>query len=174
MKKGIKIVLVSFVGIVITACSTSNETKEFNEKTSGELNGIASKQLTESKKENYPEPSKMALITSDGLYKMKRGAFSWSVFNNKTKETKTTHVDIVGPLGSVTLNDALPLTVSEEITFNFEFEPYRLEINIWEQDGTSSTYSSISDIQERGKYVVEFIAFYEQGTVTYVNAFDLK
>ena len=116
----------------------------------------------------------MSLFTSDGLYETKRGAYSWSVYNEKTKETSTENVDIEGPLGLVKGNDALPLTVAGDISFKFEFEPYRVDINVWNEDGTSSTYSSFSDIQERGRYVVEFVAFFEQGTVTYVNAFDLK
>jgi hypothetical protein len=179
LKKVIRIVCLSLVGILLTACGTS-DANEINEKTSSEnanaqsTSNVASRQIAESKNENYPEPSTMALITSDGLYQTKRGTYSWSVVNEKTKETRETLVDIEDPLGLVTVNNALPLTVNGDITFKFEFEPYRVDINVWEQDGSSSTYASISDIQERGNYVVEFVAFFEQGTVTYVNAFDLK
>ena len=162
MKKVCKIVFLSIIAILLAACST-NHKESFSNSEPKHLN-----------LENYPEPSKMSLLTTDGLFDTKRGSYSWSVRNEKTKETVTKHVDIVGPLELVKVDDALPLTIAGEISYKFDFEPKQVSINVWNQDGSLKTYSSISEIQERGKYVLEFVSEFEQGTVTYVNAFDLK
>ena len=163
MKKFFKGVGIYLLVFMLFACST----EQTNMKSSEETTEKALKQ-------SFKEPSKLSLITSDGIYTTIRGAYSWSVLNKKTNESITTMVDIEGPLNLVKLDDALPLSVDTEIEMEFQFAPNNVLINVWHQNGTSVTYNTFQEIVERGAYVVEFVAEFKQGTVTYVNAFNLK
>ncbi len=139
---------------LLTGCTTSN-----NEAVQGQ---------------DKAKLSTLALTNDGTLIKTIRGAYSWTIIDEATGNAKIEMVDIAAPPGLVSINDAVPFSLSKPTVLTFEHNPVSYKINIWNEEEIIATYTSFADIKERGPCIIEIAAIWDEGNITYVAAIDIK
>ena len=125
-------------------------------------------------KEEQPELPALAFTNGETFIKTIRGAFSWTVLNEKTNEKQTWMVDIEAPPALVNIGDAVPFSISQSTVLTFGQVPTRYTINIWDEETIVASYHSFNDIKERGPHIIEIIGQWDISHVAYVAAIDIK
>lgn len=102
-----------------------------------------------------------------------QGGYSWSYFDSKTGQMVNMEVDSVPSTELVNIEDAKNVHLNEPITLNFEKEPLKYEIRVYDHhDNLIATYNNFKDVKEKGKAKYEILVTWEEGTGRYAIALD--
>ena len=140
--------------------------------TASDRNEAEAEQLKQ--KEEVLELPSLAFTNGNTFIKYIRGAFSWTVVNDKTNEKQTWMVDIEAPPGLVNIGDAVPFSISQATVLTFGQVPTNYTINIWDEETMVASYHLFTDIKERGPYIIEIVGLWDEGEVAYVAAIDIQ
>lgn len=135
---------------------------------------IDEKQVTESNVSDIPSTEhilpKLDLLVNEQKIRTSFGIYSWSYTDPKTGENNGVEASALAPFEIVNLENAIAVNVDKMIQLNFEQNPNNYQIKLWNEKEVVSTYTSFADVKEKGKYAVEIVAHFDEGTVTYVCA----
>lgn len=121
------------------------------------------------------QPPPLTLTIGEQTIKTSLGLQSWSYIDRTTGEQIGIQAETLPPTEVVDLDNAKVVDLTMPIHLDFEHEPDRYEIRIWNSDHTvTSTYTDWSDIKEKGKVVCEILATWQQGTASYAFALHIQ
>jgi hypothetical protein len=171
LKKLLFLLRLSCLALVLAACSTSN-TEPSNLETDEDYAAANARKIMASEQQ-FEQPSSILIVADSGPVVGEVGEYSWVIAEGAAM--KNTLVDSDPAFKLVDLNQAVPLTVAEKNSIQFDFEPNAYEVILWTADGKEvNRYTSLAAINEKGPYVVEIFANFPQGDVHYAFAFDLQ
>ncbi|MCT8136661.1 hypothetical protein H1D32_02190 [Anaerobacillus sp. CMMVII] len=111
-------------------------------------------------------PPKLFVTSGENSIRARHGVYSWSY---ALKDGTHTGIEASAdaPPGIV---QKVPLNVdrNDELSLDFEIEPYRYLIRTWDEDNTiTGEFKSIDLTEHEGTVIFEVLAYFEQGTVSY-------
>lgn len=119
------------------------------------------------------KPPNLKLTIGEEVIKTYRGAYRWSYFDKSTGQEVTTNTDYAPPTEMVNIEKGVRVNLTEPVKLNFEIEPTRYEIRVWDNNNVIETYNTFDEIKEKGKYIIEIVVTWEESTATYVVALEI-
>lgn len=120
--------------------------------------------------ESITVPPGLRIQVGDETLEPVLGTYSWSVENEDGTFTGI-EADSAAPPALVRTLDPVPVTSDTEVTLDFEVEPDRYTVRIWDEDNTVLSESTDIDLSGEGEVIYEIWARWPQGTASY--AFSL-
>ncbi|MBD8035911.1 DUF4362 domain-containing protein [Solibacillus sp. A46] len=114
------------------------------------------------------------LVIGDQTIKIYKGAYSWSSFDASTGETTTTMTDHASPNQMMETVQEIEVNLNEPVEITFDSEPTKVEFNIWNESGITSTYYSLEEIKETGPVIMEIVGYWNESRATYVTALNIE
>lgn len=164
-----KIVRMSFFLVALlslTGCLGTSETDEEADNTGG--NGQV--RSDDDSEESVPVPPSLRIMIGEETLEPVLGTYSWSV-ENDDGTFNGVEADSAAPPELVRMLDPVPVTSDTEVTLDFEEEPERYTVRIWDVDNTILSESTDVDLSGDGEVIYEIWARWPQGSASY--AFSL-
>ncbi|MEO4052687.1 hypothetical protein [Solibacillus sp. CAU 1738] len=120
------------------------------------------------------KPPTLIMTIGDQVIKNQMGTYNWRFIDKKTGQLVNVVADHAPPYDMVNIEESTSVNLNEPIKLNFEKEPTNFEIRVWEDKKIINTYETYEEIKEKGKYVIELLGTWEEGTGTYVFALDIQ
>ncbi len=125
---------------------------------------------------SYEEEKPPALKLTIGEVEIKtyRGTYSWSYLGKRKGEIVAVEAEHAPPTEMVNIEQCISVNLMEPIKLDFEKEPTKYEVRLWDNNNVIKTYNSFEEVIEKGKYIFEIVGYWEDNRATYVVALDIK
>lgn len=166
----LKVYTFILIGVLALAgCSDTDETSD-----EGNVNN-ESEQIGNdvSPEEARPEPPELSIQVGEESFNSILGTYSWSV-ENEDSTFDGIEVDSVAPPELVSTMDPLQVTADTTITLDFEEEPDRYTVRIWDEDNNILSESDEVDLSGEGTVIYDVVAHWDQGTASYAFSLDIE
>lgn len=91
-----------------------------------------------------------------------------------TGEIVAVEADHAPPTEMVNIEQGVSVNLMEPIKLDFEKEPTKYEVRLWDNNNVIKTYNSFEEVMEKGKYIFEIVGYWEDNRATYVVALDIE
>ena len=115
------------------------------------------------------EPPTLTIDVGEETLRPTLGTYSWHVENEDGTDTAV-ESDSLPPPESVNNDNSLQVTVDTKVELNFEIQPDRYSVRIWDDSNVISTSDTVV-LSSKGKVIYEVLAHWKQGTASYVFSF---
>jgi len=171
-----KFVVVSLSLIVLfllTGCFGTSETDDEGDN-NGETGQVSNDgESDDTSEENFPEPPNLSIQVGEEILDPVLGTYSWSVEHEDGTVTAT-EVDSAAPPELVSIIDPMEVTADTTIDLDFEEQPDRYTVRIWDEDSNVLSESDEVVLSGEGIVIYEVLAHWEQGTATYAFSLDIE
>ena len=154
--------------LALAGCSDIDEISEVDND-----NGSDQTSTDVSPEEARPKPPELHIQVGEESLIPILGTYSWSV-ENEDSTFDGIEVDSVAPPELVSTMDPLQVTADTTITFNFEEEPDRYTVRIWDEDTNVLSESDMVDLSGEGEIIYEVLAHWPQGNASYAFSLDIE
>ena len=100
------------------------------------------------------------------------GTYSWHIENDDGTETAI-ESDSLAPPELINNDNSLQVTIDTKVELNFEIQPGRYSVRIWEDDNVVSTTDNVV-LSSNGKVIYEVLAHWKQGTASYAFSLEIE
>lgn len=131
---------------------------------------VPNKNLEESSEDGLIAPPNLTIHIGNETVTPRLGTYSWS---NDNKDGTATSVESDSPSPPELVKENQPLQVTAEATIklDFEKEPDRYTLRIWDEDHNVVNATDKIVLSDKGLVIYEVLAYWEEGTASY--AFSL-
>ncbi len=159
---------ISLALLMILALIGCNGVKEKSSKSTNENNKINSTPGEEKK------PPALKLTIGEVEIKTSRGTYTWSYLDKDTGQVVAMEAEHAPPNEMVNIEQGVSVNLKEPIKLDFEKEPTKYEVRLWDNNNVVKTYNSFEEVMEKGKYIFEIVGYWEDNRATYVVALDIE
>lgn len=153
----------------LAACSDTNGTDNEMNEADNEQN-----ETTDSaSEESYPEPPSLTIHADREMFSAVLGTYSWTIDNEDGTQTSV-EADSAAPPELVKTTDPIQVTKDTTITLDFEEEPDRYTVRIWDEDNTILSESDEVERTGEGEVIYEVVAHWPQGTASYAFLLSIE
>ena len=118
------------------------------------------------------EPPTLTINVGEETLMPTLGTYSWH-FENEDGTGTGVESDSLSPPESVNNDNSMQVTADTEVKLNFEVQPDRYSVRIWDDENIISSSDKVV-LSSRGKVIYEVLAYWEQGTASYVFSLDIE
>lgn len=147
----------------LTGCMDTSDTDQENDN-NNEENGQVSTDL--SPEEARPKPPVLSIQVGEETLSPVLGTYSWNV-EDEDRTFAGIEVDAVAPPELVRTTEPMRVTAETSIKLNFEEEPERYSVKIWDDDNAVLSELDEVDLSGEGEVIYEVLAHWDKGTASY-------
>ena len=120
--------------------------------------------------ESYKHPPTLFLAVSSVLIeKVDAQNYSWHYIDKETKKVEKVTTDSLPPSKTVSMKKPLVIEDKKYLKIGLQPQPKYYRIILWnEQNQEIATYINVKDIKEKGSYIMEIEANYDEGKAHYL------
>ncbi len=118
------------------------------------------------------EPPILTIKVGEETINPALGTYSWRIDNEDGTET-VIESDSLAPPEMMNDNNSLQVTIDTNVELNFEIQPDRYSVRIWDGDNVVSASDKVV-LSSKGKVIYEVLAHWEQGTASYVFSLEIE
>ena len=166
-----KLSVYTFILIGVLALAGCSDTDEISEVDNDNGSDQISNDM--SPEEARPEPPELRIQVGEETLSPVLGTYSWSV-ENEDRTFDGIEADSAAPPELVSTRDPIYVTADSTITFDFEEEPNRYTVRIWDEDNTIRSESDEVDLSGEGTVIYDVVAHWDQGTASYAFSLSIE
>lgn len=170
MKPNLVGVLLSLIALLsLAGCMGNSDTDQENN--NNEETGQISTDV--SPEEARPKPTELLIQVGEETLSPVLGTYSWNV-ENEDRTFDGIEVDSVAPPELVRTTEPIQVTEDTTITLDFEEEPDRYTVRIWDEDNNVLSESDEVNLSGEGEVIYDVVTHWDQGTASYAFSLDIE